>query len=139
MNNFECLWERIDNWVAVDDPYDCHVPLSREQEKLYFVQQGTRGPVKIGISKEPEERIKVLQTGNPKKLRLIWTINPKSKNVENTLHRVFLDERLEGEWFLPSEMLARLILETIEHSFDGCWFESNELIFNRNDISGVIT
>src|SRR5688572_22209648 len=37
---------------------------------VYFIQQGATGPVKIGIAKDPLDRMGTLQTGNPAPLNL---------------------------------------------------------------------
>jgi len=129
-NIINCLFESIDEYIKVDNPYESYIPLLKDDEKLYFIQEENRGSIKIGISKEPEERLKALQTGNSKKLRLLWMVNPKNRSVERNLHKIFNDDRLEREWFEPTELLLRVVLETICHCFDGCWFGSNSLIFN---------
>jgi hypothetical protein len=56
---------------------------------------------KIGITKkDPELRLKQLQTGNALKLELICKFKSEYGNIlENTLHRTFLIEKENGEWF----------------------------------------
>jgi hypothetical protein len=39
---------------------------------MYFIQQGTTGPIKIGVSNNPYQRLANLQTANPYKLRLLF-------------------------------------------------------------------
>jgi hypothetical protein len=72
---------------------------------LYFIsEEQFNNKVKIGISKNPEKRLKQLQTGNPNKLVIIHTIqSPDYKLLERTLHDICGDLRLVGEWFELSE------------------------------------
>ena len=55
---------------------------------------------KIGIAKDPEKRIKNLQTGNSSKLEIVQLF--KSNHVyslEKVLHRTYLMDSIRGEWF----------------------------------------
>ncbi len=56
---------------------------------------------KIGITKrDPNKRVKELQTGNALNLELITKFKSNYGNVlENTLHRNFSIEKEKGEWF----------------------------------------
>ena len=40
-------------------------------DDLYIIQSDVSGNIKIGRSKDPQKRLKQLQTGNPNKLKLI--------------------------------------------------------------------
>jgi hypothetical protein len=59
-------------------------------------------PYKIGISKNPERRLKNLQTGHPYKLK-IWelrkTESKKTKLLESVIHKHLDSYRMSGEWF----------------------------------------
>ena len=71
---------------------------------LYFIQQGSNGPIKIGVSSDPIFRMRQLQTGNPYRLRLLGIIEDPLA-PEDEWHDAFRDDRLVGEWFLPSKKL----------------------------------
>lgn len=69
---------------------------------VYFMEDGY-GHVKIGVSNDPEKRLKQCQTGNPYKL-IITRVEPyeSSKEAykrENELHNTFKDFNTHGEWF----------------------------------------
>lgn len=64
---------------------------------IYFIKAGKKH-VKIGFSKDPIERLKSLQTGNPHKLEIVTTI-PGSYETEKALHNYFSRNKREGEWF----------------------------------------
>jgi len=70
---------------------------------LYVVTDGTYH--KIGVtSRNIQERIRNLQTGNGSKIRLCMYISvdpDKHRDIEDMLHKAFLDKRApaENEWF----------------------------------------
>jgi hypothetical protein len=83
-------------------------PPSNPPISLYAIQAGDDGPVKIGIALKPWERLATLQTANPVRLRGLaaW---PGSPAEEEALHKLFANDRLEGEWFNPSTELIALV------------------------------
>jgi len=65
-----------------------------------YLIRGNNGKYKIGIAKNPSQRIKQLQTGNSDKLQLIETYQSENASkIESTLHNRFGHLRNEGEWF----------------------------------------
>ncbi len=66
--------------------------------------------VKIGFSKNPEQRIKNLQTGNSRRLGLMGWIECEGQSFERCLHKKFERYRIEGEWFSiePCDVLEEL-------------------------------
>lgn len=72
---------------------------------VYLIKQGNKKhyPMKIGVSKKPEERLKDLQTGSPYPLTIIAVFPCDSKryayNLEKFLHNYFFKSQLCGEWF----------------------------------------
>lgn len=79
----------------------------RSESLIYFVQAGEGGPIKIGYSVAPEERVKDFQCGNPWKLRLLRAF-PGGVEEERELHARFAADRMHGEWFKPTPELVRL-------------------------------
>lgn len=83
---------------------------------VYIIQSGTskKSPVKIGMSDDPEKRIKQLQTGNPRILRIIISIKCNSRQhafeLEKTLHRMLERNNILNEWFFVKK---KSLLETI--------------------------
>jgi hypothetical protein len=70
------------------------------------------GPVKLGLSNEPEKRLKQLQTGHPEFLKIYHQEEASDKNVkvlEKLLHRDINYRRQRGEWFNLS------VAEAIDH------------------------
>ncbi len=74
---------------------------------VYFVQSGHGGDIKIGLTKNLDERMKGLQGANPVKLVLIGAIPKTAMDTEAQLHARFAAHRTIGEWFRPDpEILA---------------------------------
>jgi len=79
---------------------------------IYFIQAGgTGGPMKIGISKDPEKRLKALQVGSHELLKIIYKKNlgGEAENMELFLHEKFKNFRIRGEWFRPDREIYEVI------------------------------
>lgn len=86
-----------------------------ENPVIYFISDGEK-LVKIGYTTGlPESRLKQLQTGNGKKLRLLTAIRG-DRATELIMHTAFNDLRESGEWFRNEGVLARFcsLLESYE-------------------------
>jgi hypothetical protein len=61
------------------------------------------GPVKIGISDNPDKRVKQLQTAFPEKLEIKYiepfTTKIKARTFEKYLHKDISHLKSHGEWF----------------------------------------
>ena len=78
---------------------------------IYLISDKTK--VKIGWSKNPQIRLKQLQTGNSLELRLVKVYDaPKVK--ERLIHRMLMirRSRCQGEWFNLTETQA---VELLDH------------------------
>lgn len=75
---------------------------------IYAVGWKEEGPLKLGFSTNPQQRLHDLQTGNPNLLRImakgritqplgsrLWT----NRSVERAIHAAFKDRHVRGEWF----------------------------------------
>jgi hypothetical protein len=77
---------------------------------IYFAEQVGGRLVKIGWTAGcPKRRVQSLQTGSPKKLRLLGTIPAESQEDEKRLHTQFADLRVHGEWFKRSKAILSLV------------------------------
>ena len=68
---------------------------------------GTRF-VKIGVAKNPVQRMRLFQTGQPTKL-VILALADWPNSQERRIHRVLIGQRVEGEWFVINEHIDSLI------------------------------
>jgi len=83
---------------------------------LYIVQSVLGGPIKIGVSKQVEVRVKELQRGSPFKLVAVRIIGKLPSIVERRLHKQLEKYKLHGEWFKEEalEMADRLLENILE-------------------------
>lgn len=68
---------------------------------VYVAKESESGRFKIGISSDPERRIKELNTGNPEQLVLVhaYLATDPGHKSEMIAHAIYESERLHGEWF----------------------------------------
>lgn len=67
---------------------------------VYLIQSLENSYYKIGALKNPNRRIKELQTGNSSELKLVEIFQSEYANqIERTLRRRYSYLRKEGEWF----------------------------------------
>jgi len=81
---------------------------------LYVIGPKQNGPVKIGFSAHPEQRLKTLQTSHPDPLVIHHTVKFDSKNIrelEKIIHKEVSHKKTQGEWFNISPQDASLLLE----------------------------
>jgi hypothetical protein len=84
-----------------------------------YVIKNDSGNFKIGMSKDPDNRLKSLQCGNPEKLNIVWkcyTFN--AMKIEKKTHERFLKYRLNGEWFDGSKLKLNTIKDSIQNDCD---------------------
>lgn len=88
------------------DRIECHT-------SVYVMGWGDKA--KIGISREPEKRLRQLQLANPGAVTLVghrvFSTRLSAARVESCLHRRFEAKRMMGEWFDvdPSRALAAIM------------------------------
>lgn len=72
-----------------------------QDKYVYVAKESVSGRYKIGISKNPEARVKALNTGNPEQLKLVhaYLATDDGYKSESLAHAIFEEERLLGEWF----------------------------------------
>lgn len=76
---------------------------------LYFVQMDAADhPIKIGRSTATGKRLKMLRCSSPYPLTCLGLLYGEGE-WEPAWHLHFDDERMNGEWFKPSERLVRAI------------------------------
>ena len=97
-------------------------------QHLYIIQSDKTGAIKIGRSKNPENRLKQLQTGSPYKLKLLLVVEGRG-DLEKRLHQK-LDkwkQRRNGEWFEfdCTGSLPDWISELIDWDVANVWWEKN--------------
>lgn len=97
----------------IEDRFSIHEALKdfdyselRPDQKLYVIRNTETGNYKVGISSDPERRLKDLQTGNDCKLELIYTSNGgKTKRDERDQHLIDSANNIRGEWFTDTKLI----------------------------------
>jgi hypothetical protein len=82
---------------------------------VYFIKSGEF--VKIGKTRDPRQRLRELQTGNPQRLRILCVV-PGGEEVEKEIHRKFNHLRQGGEWFTHAQEIDDMIAQ-LTAAFDG--------------------
>lgn len=75
---------------------------------IYFIQSGSRGPIKIGVARNVVRRCLSLQTSHHRRLRILGTMEGTA-NEEANLHARFAAYRIRGEWFTASKQIIDYI------------------------------
>lgn len=81
---------------------------------LYVIIDSNQQHCKIGFSKNPEKRLKTLQTGNSSKLILIHTVEvpvTRVKDFETQIHNELRVYQTKGEWFKVTPDFAKNMLD----------------------------
>jgi len=81
---------------------------------IYFIREGDNGPIKVGVTKRPESRLKSLQTGNPRPLKFI-SILPGYAAREKKIKSDLKVHSINGEWFNP-ELQVLEYIDDIQYS-----------------------
>ena len=90
-----------------------------EHKYVYLIRSQGDKFYKIGISKDPEIRLKDLQTGSPKILEIVATQLVEedfARDIERDLHTRFEILRQGGEWFYIPDKLLPKVIKAIELS-----------------------
>lgn len=74
---------------------------------VYFIRFGTK-KVKIGSAKNVHARFSELKVGIPGKAR-IYYVTLGGATLERELHKLFREDRLNGEWFIFSKAIREWI------------------------------
>lgn len=86
------------------------------------------GPVKIGISSNPQSRLNSLQSGNPERLVMFCHMaifgRDAAKSLERMFHTIQQDRRLDGEWF---DLTPKGAAYSLKMDLACCFMEYNDI------------
>ena len=81
--------------------------------KIYLIKSLNEGIYKIGVSKNPNKRLKEVQTGNPAPVEIIQLYESEiAYKIETALHNRYSHYNTHGEWFELSIMEEVSFIET---------------------------
>jgi len=96
LEDFSLIQEALNNFEVPDDIPDMYV---------YAIKNTSTGNIKLGISKNPEQRLKQLQTGCDGKLELVaYRKAVNGFKDEQLLHIENKQYNIHGEWFVEQSM-----------------------------------
>ncbi len=81
---------------------------------LYIICDSSESTVKIGYSRDPQSRLRSLQTGYPLPLRVYHSVlvsEDRVRLLERKLHQEMSIYRTRGEWFKIGASQARALLD----------------------------
>ena len=94
------IMERVTDSAIIEAMNDFEVPEDLHDMYVYAIRESESGRIKLGISRNPEQRLKQLQTGNSQVLELVAF--KKAKNGfsdEKAAHEIASSHHVRGEWF----------------------------------------
>ena len=69
-------------------------------DKIYLIKSLNEGIYKIGVSKNPNKRLKEVQTGNPAPVEIVQLYETENAyKIESALHNRYSHFNTHGEWF----------------------------------------
>lgn len=86
-------------------------------QSVYLIKSAD-GNVKIGISQNPDARLKELHVGNSSNMQLLYESKPiyNAPKIEHMLHKKYMKQHVSGEWFKINDIptLTEQIEEAIK-------------------------
>ena len=104
---------------------------------IYFIQQGSDGPVKIGMASDVRKRLVALKHANPYKLHLLCSISTH-RRMEQIIHRRFKNHRIRGEWFNPSPDIMSFINKIRKFGYTRIGQKKIQLVLNEGQLWSAI-
>jgi len=102
------------------------------QSQFLYIMENSDGFVKIGVAKDPHDRLYSIQTGSSEDVWLVGTFGVKNpKRIEKELHNRFYKYNESGEWFDISEETTELLISELRDRVSG---ESPETVAAENGV-----
>lgn len=77
--------------------------------RIYFIRPiGEIGPVKIGCSRVPENRLHLMTRWSPQPLEVVHSFDGSFK-LEANIHACLADAHIHWEWFRPTPQVVGLV------------------------------
>lgn len=88
------------------------------ERRIYFLRPATgHGPIKIGCSRWPENRLHQYTKWSPEPLCIVGTV-PGDHRLEGRIHRYLEAHALHHEWFAPDPFVVETMTRILDGSFD---------------------
>ena len=87
----------------------------KTEMNVFLYAMSADNEIKIGLSSDPFDRQKKMQTGNAKEIEILWRLGPiprkEAHKLEKKLHRKCKRFNIRGEWFTSECMETILTFE----------------------------
>lgn len=103
---------------------------------VYFILAPQSDCVKIGRAKNPETRLKALQTASPDELELLLMLPHSPPFEEHQLHKRFDKYRTQGEWFEYCGELKRFVGQKIKNP--AATVADDAALCRRSEHNGIV-
>lgn len=80
---------------------------------LYFIQGEEGGPINIASTIDPKRRLRDLQSGSPRELRILCQLEIRPAHARE-LSAILERARLRGTWYQPDEIVASALAAALE-------------------------
>lgn len=101
-------WRRFHDTIPEFKTRPRNIQALRDGKSYVYFIAGEDTPIKIGFSKQPHERLAILQTAHWCRLSIVAKIEG-CLAIEAEYHRRFAEHRMHGEWFAPHpDILAEI-------------------------------
>ncbi len=100
----------------ISDYYQTNIKTKPKNKYLYVARdRDDKKLYKIGVSEDPERRIKTLRTGSCRNMELLHVIyDEEIRALESYFFYVFSNYRVMGEWFRFSSYGIRKLNKTVK-------------------------
>lgn len=80
---------------------------------VYFILDREMDRVKIGYTRrDPNKRLKQLQTGSSSELELLYYVEANGFNTERFYHKLFSNSKIIGEWYQYNYHMKQVIMNS---------------------------
>lgn len=103
---------------------------------VYIIKAGPgpKDPIKVGVADDVHKRMKQLQTGNPKELRLVMHFECNDREhafyLEKTIHSFLDAKRMHGEWFKVTKSKLMKVIDNLGKTNEISSLKKEEGIFD---------
>lgn len=95
--------QKTPNWTTISEPQS-----SLPESYVYFItEEGDERFVKIGRAKDIRYRLDMLQTGNPRLLKVMRKM-PGAQRLESWMRNKFKQQHIRSEWYHTQEEMATI-------------------------------
>jgi hypothetical protein len=108
-------------------------------KNIYLISTNINGEklYKIGFTKNKvDKRVKQLKTGNPFEFKIESVFEAKEYGtlIETTLHKIYENQKIDGEWFNLNEEQINNFYETCEKYYKNFEFlnKNNTFVQDKN-------